>query len=118
MSDTLEQAIPMIQRTPLDLPDATTLAPHEEAARLVTGARNEAYDHPFDNFQRTAHIWNGLLYGRLTTPLTPEDVALMMLGVKMAREAYRHKDDNLVDAHGYLMTLQMVLDRRAEADQD
>ena len=108
----------MIQRT-LIIAEPDSLAPHEEAAKLVTGARNESYDHPFDNFQRTAHIWNGLLYGKLGEgqEITAEDVALMMLGVKMAREAYRHKDDNLVDAHGYLMPLQMVLDRRAEEDQ-
>ncbi len=88
--------------------------PHEEAARIVLGPRGEYYDHPFDNFTRTGFMWTGVLYSKLKPGMmvTPEDVALCMNGVKLAREAFRHRPDNLVDGHGYWMTLEMVIDER------
>lgn len=93
--------------------------PHEEAARIVLGPRGDFYDHPYDNFARTALIWQGVLYSKLApgAHLTPEDVALCMLGVKIAREAFRHKHDNLVDGHGYWMTLEMVRAERQRREQ-
>jgi len=59
------------------------------------------------------------LYSKLLPDvvLSAEDVALCMQGVKIAREAFRHKRDNLTDGHGYWMTLEMLLSekqRRAE----
>jgi hypothetical protein len=92
--------------------------PHEEAARIVLGPRGAYYDSPLHNFQRTALIWNGILYSKLRDgeEITAEEVSLCMLGVKMARESFRHKRDNLVDAHGYLLTYQMVLDERAKLE--
>jgi hypothetical protein len=95
--------------------------PHEEAARIVLGPRGEFYDHPLDNFNRTALIWSGILYSKLLpeTVLSAEDVALCMQGVKVAREAFRHKRDNITDGHGYWMTLEMLLtekQRRTEQE--
>ena len=93
--------------------------PHEEAARVVLGPRGEFYDNPFDNFSRTALLWTGVLYSKLKTNvlISPEDVALCMEGVKIAREAFRHKHDNIVDGHGYWMTLEMVIAERARREE-
>jgi hypothetical protein len=102
-------------RNPVDpFFDESDERPHEEAARIVLGPRGEFYDHPYDNFTRTAYMWTGVLYSKLLPGiiLTPEDVALCMNGVKLAREAFRHRRDNLTDGHGYWMTLEMVLDER------
>lgn len=91
--------------------------PHEEAARIVLGPRGAFYDTPLRNFDRTGLIWSGILSDKLVpgTILTAEDVALCMVGVKIAREAFRHKRDNIVDAHGYLLTLEMVREDREES---
>lgn len=86
--------------------------PHIEADQLVNGARQANYGHPLDNFTGTAGIWNGIVHKKLKEPLTAEDVALCMVGVKLSRETHVPKRDNLVDAHGYLMTYQMVKDER------
>lgn len=80
----------------------------EEAQRLITSDRNASYDHPLDNFSRIAAIWSVVL-GR---EVTPEQVGLCMVGVKLAREAYLPKRDNLVDGAGYFGTVQMVIDER------
>jgi hypothetical protein len=81
----------------------------EEAQRLITGERNHTYDHPLDNFERIAAIWSVVL----GIKVTPEQVGLCMVGVKLAREAYMPKRDNLVDGAGYFGTVQMVRDERA-----
>lgn len=76
----------------------------EEAQRLITGDRNHSYDHPLDNFRRIATGWEVIL----NTKVTPEQVALCMVWTKVARQVYRDKRDNLVDAAGYLGTVEMV----------
>lgn len=92
--------------------------PHIEADNLVNGARQANYGHPLDNFTGTAGIWNGIVHKKLKEPLTAEDVALCMVGVKLSRETHVPKRDNLVDAHGYLMTYQMVKDERVRRAEE
>lgn len=80
----------------------------EEAQRLIYGDRNASYDHPLDNFRRIADIWS-VIFG---IKITEEQVGLAMVGVKIAREAYSPKRDNLVDGAGYFGTIQMVKEER------
>lgn len=80
----------------------------EEAIRLVSSDRSSAYGHPLDDFTKTAAIWSALL----GTPVTPEQVGLCMVGVKLSREAHAHKRDNLVDALGYILTVEKVREER------
>lgn len=81
----------------------------EEAQRLILGDRNKTYDHPLDNFQRIADIWSVVL----GIKVEPEQVGLCMVGVKLAREAYLPKRDNLVDGAGYFGTVEMVINEKA-----
>jgi len=78
------------------------------AAKLVLGNRNADYGNPGPDFAGIAHIWTGLLNTRLTAPITATDVALMMTGLKLRRHAHKPKDDNLIDAHGYLTCLEWI----------
>jgi hypothetical protein len=93
--------------------------PHQEAERLVHGPRQSTYGHPLDNFQATAHMWTGSLYYKLKPgmTITPEDVAMMMVQVKLAREVNVPKRDNIVDAHGYLMAHHLVIEERDRRTQ-
>jgi hypothetical protein len=76
-----------------------------EAHNLVHGVRGEDYGHPYHDFGRTAKIWSAIL----GVDVTPEQVALCMIGVKMSRECNRPKRDNRVDMAGYAETLDMVV---------
>ena len=80
-------------------PIDATLA--QEAINLVTGPRQQTYAHPAVNFARIAKGWEMVL----GIPVTPEQVAACMVQVKLAREVNAHTRDNIVDAIGYLLTL-------------
>ena len=79
-----------------------------EAHNLVHGVRGEDYGHPYEDFSRTAKIWSAIL----GVDVTPEQVALCMIGVKISRECNRPKRDNRVDMAGYAETLDMVVNYR------
>lgn len=83
------------------------------AASLVTGDRNDEYGHPLDDFSRAALIWQAIL----GVPVTAEQVALCMVGVKIAREVHAPKRDTVVDGIGYFLTLAMVREERALRDR-
>lgn len=88
----------------------------DEAEELTNGARQSAYGHPSENFKNIADGWNWYIqmkYGN-ESKLTPEDTALMMTLLKVARETHSIKRDNIVDAAGYLNTYQMCIDKKNE----
>jgi hypothetical protein len=75
-----------------------------EAHEITTGDRRSAYCHPSRDFSDTAAIWSVILH----TPVTPAQVALCMIGLKLSRECRNHKRDNLVDIAGYAQTIEML----------
>jgi len=82
----------------------------DTAKRLTSGQRQADYGHPSDDFQRAAQMWTAILGEKLhpQEKITAEDIPLCMIAVKLARQAHRHKRDNLVDIAGYARTAAMV----------
>jgi hypothetical protein len=82
----------------------------DEAKRITSTDRQSDYGHPRDDFARTALMWTGIFGGKLREgeSITASDVPLCMIAVKLARQAHRHKRDNLVDIAGYARTAAMV----------
>ncbi len=80
------------------------------AASLVTGDRQDDYGHPLDDFTRAGKIWEAIL----GFPVTAEQVALCMVGIKISRQTNTPKLDNVIDGIGYFLTLAMVQEERAE----
>lgn len=83
-----------------------------EAAGLITGDRKDAYGKVEDSFAAVALVWSGLLANKLApgAVVSSVDVALLMVGLKLARETNQGKRDNVVDAHGYLGLLAQMRD--------
>ena len=102
--------IEMLDGVRPDAPVVVAMTILEEAQRLVHGDRGESYGHPKSDFERTGLIWEAV-FGH---PVTAEQVALCMIGVKISREVNKPKRDNRVDGAGYFETLDMVCQRRAE----
>lgn len=69
-----------------------------EAHELINGERQGEYGDPATSFRRIAAMWGAYL-GR---QLSGHDVACLMALLKLAREANRHKKDNLLDAARYI----------------
>ena len=67
-----------------------------EAHKLINGDRQDEYGEPCESFRRIAAMWSAYL-GR---ELDGHDVACMMALLKLGRESFRHKADNLIDAAG------------------
>lgn len=68
----------------------------KDAARIVE-ERNQAYGKPEDCFELIASLWSLYLGGTVL----PEDVTVMMILLKIARERQNHKLDNFKDIAGY-----------------
>lgn len=79
-----------------------------EAHDIVNGDRMAAYGSPKPAYEGMAKVWSGLLDHKLKEPLTAEDVVILLTGMKLTREARKHKRDNLVDIHGYALVLAHV----------
>ena len=69
-----------------------------EADALVNGDRQADYGTPQENFARIAKIWSVIL----GHPVRPDQVALCMAGLKLARLANGPHRDSFVDGCGYL----------------
>jgi uncharacterized protein DUF6378 len=74
-----------------------------EADGLVNGDRQADYGTPRANYEGIAKVWSGILWPILKRDITASEAALMMAGLKLQRQGMKHKRDNLVDAHGYLL---------------
>ena len=93
----------------------------ETAEKMVNGDRQEDYGRPERSFEMIAELWSvylkyrqqitgtqisqsvkGLSYNVIRRKLAPEDVAAMMILLKLARVAGGHgKSDNWIDIAGY-----------------
>lgn len=85
----------------------------EEAARISSGDRQRYYGHPADNHGNTAELWAAYLERRFGTgvALTARDVCLMMILLKVSRDANAVKRDNLVDICGYARNAEQIEER-------
>ena len=70
----------------------------QTAERVITGDRENTYGNPEDSFGVIAQFWTNYL----ACHVTAEDVANMMVLLKVARAATgKFKADNYVDIAGY-----------------
>ena len=68
-----------------------------EAEDIVNGSRQSDYGDANESFSRIATIAS-VMTGK---DLLPEDCCAVMMAVKLVRESFNHKRDNLVDLCGY-----------------
>lgn len=75
-----------------------------EAEDIVNGSRQSDYGDANESFSRIATIAS-VMTGK---ELSPEDCCAVMMAVKLVRESFNHKRDNLVDLCGYAELLNRL----------
>jgi hypothetical protein len=70
----------------------------ETAAKLINGDREAHYGTPQENFGRIAKGWAVILQ----SDVTPEQVALCMAWLKIARLVQGPHDDSYIDGAAYM----------------
>ena len=81
-----------------------------EAERIVNGDRQADYSDPVANFKHISAIASSISKENLS----PTTCAIVMIAVKLARENYKHKRDNLVDFAGYVEILNRIKENEVE----
>lgn len=77
----------------------------KQAADLIRDKRQQDYGHPAVNFERIAQGWSVIFDDGC---FDAERVALAMVWTKICRQLNKHKNDNLVDAIGYILTIDQI----------
>lgn len=81
-----------------------------DEAKQVVEQRAAQYDVRERNFARIAGIWS-VIFER---EVTPEQVALCMIGMKLAREMYKPSRENRVDICGYADCLEDLVNGNSQ----
>ena len=87
----------------------------QTAEATIHGPRQDEYGDKRQNFSQIAMLWQGLLAHKLPpgTAITPEDVALCMIAVKMARLAKSPDHlDSQIDVAGYIACYNLLQEER------
>lgn len=72
-----------------------------EAVKILSGDRNVDYGSYIESFNKISTVAS-ILTGKT---ITEEDCAKVLMAVKLVRESYKHKRDNLVDLVAYSIIL-------------
>lgn len=92
----------------------------QRANELIGGDRQNDYGDKLQNFAQIAMLWQGTLATKLqaAAKITPEDVALLMIQVKIARLAKSpDHEDSILDVAGYAGCYEAVQLERAAGRQ-
>ena len=83
-----------------------------EAEEIVNGSRHSDYGDARESFGRVATIAS-VMTGK---ELSPEDCCSVMMAVKLVRESFKHKRDNLVDLCGYAHIMNELNENESEKE--
>lgn len=83
-----------------------------EAEEIVNGSRQSDYGDAKESFSRIATIAS-VMTGK---ELSPDDCCAVMMAVKLVRESFKHKRDNLVDLCGYAHIMNELNENESEKE--
>ena len=80
----------------------------DDIKEILNGDRNESYGDPIDSCSIISTYWNSYLKHKGDKIISAEDIPIMMILFKIAREAHKHKEDNLKDIIGYAVIADYI----------
>lgn len=75
----------------------------QEADRITSSDRAQAYGPAKENFDKIAKMWSAYK----GVEFVARDIPMMMTLVKISRDSHKPKRDNLTDIAGYARTAEM-----------
>ena len=81
----------------------------DRAKELLNGDRAKAYGDVVENFKAIRDVANVMLRKKGVV-LDLEDIAIVLVALKIAREGNAHSFDNLVDGAAYLNILNIMVE--------
>ena len=80
------------------------------AKEIIYGDREETYGHPSKNLVAISQLWTIYIHQKYGSEvcINAGDVCWMMTLLKMARQMNQEKQDNVVDAIGYLALIDRL----------
>lgn len=89
--------------------DSSTISDlFNEVLETVMGPRQDTYGTPHNSFQQIADMWEAYLKRRTAGPIGPQDVANMMILMKVSRSATGKHHDSTVDIIGYAALKEII----------
>ena len=85
-----------------------------EAEEIVNGIRHSDYGDPAESFERIAKTAS-MIAGR---DLSPNECCAVLMAVKLVRESFAHKRDNLIDLCGYAYIMNEIKESNKKGEQD
>ena len=82
----------------------------DEAKAIVEGSRQSDYGDPVESFDRIAKTAS-MITGK---DLSPKECCAVLMAVKIVRESFRHKRDNLIDLCGYAHIMNELNENKSE----
>jgi Domain of unknown function (DUF6378) len=76
----------------------------DEAKQIVYNDRQAMYGDPLPSARRTAMMWSAVL----GIEVTPQQVIMCMIMMKVSREIGGHNHDHIVDIAGYAENLHII----------
>jgi hypothetical protein len=85
-----------------------------EKANEIVNIRSEEKERQYGSFsngmENASKIFNAITNNKYN--LSPEDMYLTMVALKLSRQAYNHKEDNLLDCVAYLGAMNNYLNEK------
>ena len=84
----------------------------DEAKAIVEGSRQSDYGDPVESFNRIAKTAS-VITGK---DLSPKECCAVLMAVKIVRESFKHKRDNLIDLCGYAHIMNELNENESEKE--
>jgi hypothetical protein len=85
----------------------------DKANEILSGSREVEYGDPVYNFKKISNM----VYDMTNRYISPEDCCSVLMAVKLVRESYKHKEDNLIDLAAYAAIRQMIIDEKNNSQE-
>lgn len=85
-----------------------------EAEKLTNNDRNEQYGSITESF----NLYSEICKVNFDLEIDPYQIAQVLMAIKLGRQKFKHKDDNLIDLAGYTKILAVLLEDKQTKENE